>query len=214
MRCRRRQSGPSDDQSTDQYDRNDGWQVIQLDDKVRPKRRIRDRSCAPQFPEMTDPASSPTLGPGREPAAPAQNVCIKTSTLDEKMNGIQMIMTFAKALGQHFAPHADECFSLLLPLLTRYLDDNCRIVAGACISPLLNSLVEAHAGTPGGARVHSVPQRGAHLGQQQAGGPLGMLAAPQIHKSCGSTGRPACKRSPAPFGTRRTRRSCAALWKG
>jgi len=75
-----------------------------------------------------------------------QRVCIKTSTLDEKLNGIQMILTLSKALGAHYAPYVEASFKVLLPLISRYLDDNCRIVAGACVGPLLQSLREAKAG--------------------------------------------------------------------
>jgi hypothetical protein len=74
-------------------------------------------------------------------------VCIKTSALEEKMNGIHMIMTFARALGQHFAPYVQACFELLLPLLARYLDENCRVVAGGCVGPLLDCLLQAKAGS-------------------------------------------------------------------
>jgi len=68
------------------------------------------------------------------------------------MNGIQMILTLSKALGAHYAPYVEGSFKVLLPLIARYLDDNCRIVAGACVGPLLQSLREAKAGASRGRR--------------------------------------------------------------
>ena len=59
------------------------------------------------------------------------------------MNGMQMIMTFAHALGKHFAPYVADCFAIVQPILNRYLDEGCRVIAAGCMSPLLSCLIDA-----------------------------------------------------------------------
>ena len=72
-----------------------------------------------------------------------QNICIKTSLLDDKCTAVEMLLCYAQEMGGLFHSYVEQIMNMVIPMLKFYFHDGVRFAAAAVIPLLLQSWIKA-----------------------------------------------------------------------